>query len=316
MPALRKNLERLLIASLIAAWGVLSIPPRANAGIGDVAVLSRYTDTVRITSAGATRRPLLPDEILTEPFQVDSGEGAMGEISLPRDGRVWVGENTGAAIDPARAEVQLGNGTILLKFPKKHARRPLRLGDAALIGSGSIAIVDFEPEQYLKVIVVSGSVRIFLTSRFGHSRVLRPGEMIITHPRSGGIPEPAHVDLTRLAATSRLLRMAVGGTDAATAQGVLASARRQDKQKAAGRAFETNLWIDGRGTTVLIDQPPPGLVAGQVESEEPVGPDPPRSPKKKSAPLTAFVTGRTDASSSPDVGEDRFVFALDAFTLQ
>lgn len=58
---------------------------------------------------------------------------------------------------------------------------------------------------FSKMIVVEGTMRVYLNDRLGESMLIKPGEMIILNPNANRLPKPVKVDLNRLVRSSRLV---------------------------------------------------------------------------------------------------------------
>lgn len=302
------------------ATGVCFAPIHsAHASSKDFAVLSQSINDIQVAPEGSAPRKAGSGEQIQGRFAIISGPDSRGEVEFARDGVIWIGGNSSVSIDPRRREILPIRGALLIQFPRNGARL-IRLGTAALSGSGASAIVEYEEGTYAKVIVVSGSVRFFLTNRFGHSRVLRPGQMIVTTPEAASIPEPAHIDLGRLMASSRLLKMAADTAPVPAARSVRHAIQRQSDRKTATRLIETNLWINGRGTDLVIDQPvPPGEPDTLPVADLPSLAANENPPLEADAPIVAdasIVQNSADPSEAMTDQDSPFVFSLQAFSVQ
>jgi FecR protein len=72
------------------------------------------------------------------------------------------------------------------------------------------AQIAYYPGQYVKIIVLEGTVTVALQSLAGEFETLEPGQMLIINPSDKRLPEPVEVDLTRLIATSQLINASFG----------------------------------------------------------------------------------------------------------
>jgi len=71
--------------------------------------------------------------------------------------------------------------------------------------TGGIAVQGGNNEGFSKMIVVEGTMRIYLNDRVGESRLMKPGDMIILNPDANRLPEPVQVDIGRLIGSSKLV---------------------------------------------------------------------------------------------------------------
>jgi len=72
-------------------------------------------------------------------------------------------------------------------------------------GRGSLQVQSGSQAGFSKMIVVEGTMRVYLNDRLGESMLIRPGEMIILNPNANRLPRPVKVDLNRLVRSSRLV---------------------------------------------------------------------------------------------------------------
>lgn len=106
---------------------------------------------------------------------------------------------------------------------------------------------------YAKVMVLEGTLRLFLNTRIGESTLIKAGEMIILNPNAFRIPPPVEFDIARLTKTSLLVNSRSWGKTA-TSLGMVAVNREinaQSRQMRRGDLVQTNLVIPGGGTNVL-----------------------------------------------------------------
>jgi len=106
---------------------------------------------------------------------------------------------------------------------------------------------------YVKVLVLEGTLRLFLNTRLGESVLISAGHMIILDPQAIAIPPAVEFDIQRLAETSLLVDNRFWGGKA-TDLNMAVVAREvtiQDKLKDRGTLLETNLVIPGAGTEVV-----------------------------------------------------------------
>lgn len=318
----RRSFQRALLAWVATGLTIAAVP--APAVGGRVAQVTRAFHEIQVVTPGAASRKAVPGEFLEGSFRIEAGEDSRCELALPREGMLWIGGSTGVSVDTRKLQMRLERGAALIRFPAGGSR-PIRLGDTALVGKGASAIVEYGAGAYVKVIALAGSVRFFLPEHFGHSRVLRPGEMVILEPSPRAIPESVSIDLARLVNSSALVQMAATGEATWMMSAVNRAIQRQEKQKARARAFETNLWINGRGTSVLIGRAVPEEPANSGESDAPASDEAPDSRPADTAvaDLPAEPQGSSEGLDAGD-GEivqtppdpDAFVFSLQAFRLE
>jgi hypothetical protein len=145
---------------------------------------------------------------------------------------------------------------------------------------------------YVKVLVLEGTLRLFLNTRMGESVLVSAGQMIILDPKADVIPPPVQFDIAHLAQTSLLVDNKVWGNVATDLSLALVAKEEtaQSKQIARGQLLATNLVIPGSGTEVFsvaqlneINQAPPIAFLNPVSS--PTG-NPPTAPPTQTVPVT------------------------------
>lgn len=107
---------------------------------------------------------------------------------------------------------------------------------------------------FVKVMVLEGTLRLYLNNRVGESVLVKAGEMIILSPNATVIPPAIQFDIARLAETSLLVNNKFWGPAAnelalAAVNREIASQARSIEQ---GDLIKTNLVIYGGGTNVTL----------------------------------------------------------------
>ena len=101
----------------------------------------------------------------------------------------------------------------------------------------------------MKVLVLEGTVRCYLTNRLGESLLLQPGQILITKPDVTTLPEPADFDIAREMKTCLLVRE----FQPLPSQRLIEfEEQKQLKLIAKGKYIPSNLVIFGRGTQVTL----------------------------------------------------------------
>src|SRR6202023_3924748 len=111
-------------------------------------------------------------------------------------------------------------------------------------------VMEYIPNQYIKVLVLEGSLRLSRNGASSDSVVLRPGKMVIMRPDAKRIPDPADVDLEHIVKTSTLVNFP-GGDMLPSMALIHAAINDQAKELAKGILLPTNLVI-GHGTKVIL----------------------------------------------------------------
>src|SRR5205809_378199 len=121
---------------------------------------------------------------------------------------------------------------------------------AGLLPSAEVTTImmEYSPGQYLKVLVLEGSLRLSRNGSFGDSVVLHPGKMVIMRPDAKKIPDPIDVDLAEIVKTSTLVNFP--GSDILPSMSLIQAAiNDQARELTKGNLVPTNL-VMGHGTNV------------------------------------------------------------------
>ena len=105
----------------------------------------------------------------------------------------------------------------------------------------------------VKVMVLEGTLRMFLNNRVGESVLVDAGHMIILNPNAHRIPPPVEFNIARLAESSLLVNNGKwsGKATSLNMSAVNREISAQGKLISRGDLIQTNLMIDGGGTNVL-----------------------------------------------------------------
>lgn len=120
--------------------------------------------------------------------------------------------------------------------------------------TGTTVMLEYNPNAYVKFIVLEGTARIFLKGVLGESVLVHAGQLLMLHvsPMPNRLPDPVDVDINRILATSLLIR---GFPPIGSEQLMASNVRTQLEQKTVGELIDTNLVIYDRGTLVTLSDP-------------------------------------------------------------
>jgi uncharacterized RmlC-like cupin family protein len=123
----------------------------------------------------------------------------------------------------------------------------------AVAGTGATGIIERHGQFYVKVLVLEGTVRCYLTNRLGESVLVQPGQILITKPDVTALPEAADFDIAREMKTCLLIREF---QPLPSQQRIESEEQKQLKMIAKGTYIPSNLVILGRGTQVTLVNAP------------------------------------------------------------
>jgi len=139
---------------------------------------------------------------------------------------------------------------MLLQVPKGLGGATIHTAAVTAAITGTTIMMEYSPGQYLKVLVLEGSLRLSRNGSFGDSLVLRPGKMVIMRPDAKKIPDPIDIDLAEIVRTSTLVNFP--GSEVLPSMPLIQAAiTDQAKAVAKGTLVPTNL-VMGHGTKVVL----------------------------------------------------------------
>ena len=215
---------------------------------------------VRIVEKGqAAPRPAKAGESLAGSAAIQTASFSRAELQIQDRGLIRLGADTIFAQKADRPDLGLERGTMLLQTPWTWRGRTIRAGGVtASLKKGTVLIEHFAG-SHVKVLVLEGDLRVALNARFGESTVLTPGKMLIISDGETRLPQPVAVDLARVVKTSALIDGARFQTSLHGSAAPLPSLDAIEKQisrqsvaKSKARLAETNLLIEGAGTSVMV----------------------------------------------------------------
>ena len=190
-----------------------------------------------------------------------------------------LGANTIFSFTEGTRNLELTDGAMLLRVPKNAGGAKINTAAVTAAITGTTIMLEFHKNSYIKFIVLEGTGRIFIPNRVGESVLVHAGQMLITKPNAKNLTSPVDVDIRKLMKTSRLIR----GFGKMGSENLIAQTEAgQDKERAEGELYETNLAIYGAGTSIILDDqvhiqetqiaaqqnpPPPPVVPPVVPSE-------------------------------------------------
>ncbi len=142
---------------------------------------------------------------------------------------------------------------MLFQIPKGAGRLKIKTAAIAVASTGATGIIERHGQFYVKVLVLEGTVRCYLTNRLGESLLLQPGQILITKPDVTALPEPADFDIAREMKTCLLVREF---QPLPSQRRIESEEQKQLNLIAKGTYIPSNLVILGRGTQVTLVNAP------------------------------------------------------------
>ena len=255
-------------------------PPLFAAALKEATVTQTYNEVKVVAQSRADRSANSGDRI-TGDLGLRTGQQSRAELEFQDKTLTRLGANTIFNFENGTRDLQLEQGTMLLQVPKGAGGAKIRTAAITAAITGTSILLEYTPDYnpppgskkkkrkgYVKVIVLEGTLRLYLNNRVGESVLLEAGQMLITSPDTLQLPQAVDIDIARLVESSILVnnrywlqRRDIAGTRSTRALGeggalsmplIDDEIARQRALIARGTLVETNLGITGRGTLVMI----------------------------------------------------------------
>ncbi len=266
---------------LVAVLGLALPAPGSHAAALKQATVTQTYNEVKVVAPSRDDRPAAPGERITGDTGVRTGRLSRAELEFQDKTLTRLGANTIFNFENGTRDLALEQGTMLLQVPKGAGGAKIRTAAITAAITGTSILLEYTPDYnpppgskkkkrkgYVKVIVLEGTLRLYLNNRMGESVLLEAGQMLITSPDTLQLPQSVDIDIARLVDTSILVnnrfwqqgkdKPVTGTTRGVGQRGTLSMSLideeiiRQRDLIAKGRLIETNLGITGRGTDVMI----------------------------------------------------------------
>ena len=211
--------------------------------------VTHVVNDVKLISAHAAPHAAVVGKSVRDGDVIGTGAASHSELILADQAIVRLGPKTTVSFSEATRTMNLGEGAMLFQIPKSAGDVKIKTDAIMTESTGATGIIERHGQFYVKVLVLEGTVRCYLTNRLGESLLVQPGQILITKPDVTALPEPADFDIAREMKTCLLVREFQS----------LRSQRRieSEEQKqlnliAKGTYIPSNLVILGRGTQVTL----------------------------------------------------------------
>ena len=215
--------------------------------------VTQVVKDVKLGSPQAAPRQVAVGESLRDGDAINTGVTGRSELTFSDQTIARLGAKTNVSFSNETRTVDLGEGAMLFQIPKGAGRLKIETAAIAVASTGATAIIERHGQFYVKVLVLEGSVRCYLTNRLGESLLLRPGQILIAKPDVTALPEPADFDIAREMKTCLLVREF---QPLPSQRRIESEEQRQLNLIAKGTFIPSNLVILGRGTQVTLVNAP------------------------------------------------------------
>jgi ferric-dicitrate binding protein FerR (iron transport regulator) len=241
----------------ILAYGLLIFllltAARLNAAQLQEPRVTQVVKQVKIGRPEAALRLAAVGESVRDGDAIDTGVTGHIELTLPNQTIARLGAKTNVNFRDGTRTMDLAEGAVLFQVPKGGGRLKIKSNAIAVASTGATGIIERHGQFYVKVLVLEGTVRCYLTNRLGESLLLRPGQILITKPDVTALPEPADFDIAREMKTCLLVREF---QPLPSQRQIESEEQKQRNLIAKGTYIPSNLVIFGRGTQVTVVSAP------------------------------------------------------------
>src|SRR2546423_4668961 len=263
----------LRVGGICLLGAVLAAIVNTNAAELKEARVTQIVRDVKLLPNAAPARPALVNDQVHDGTAVRTGIESRSELIFTDATLARLGANTIFSFTEGTRNLELTDGAMLLRVPKNAGGAKINTAAVTAAITGTTVMLEFHKNSYVKFIVLEGTGRIFLPSHVGESVLIHAGQMLIAKPDAKNLSNPVDVDIRTIRKTSRLIK----GFGKMGSENLIAQTEAgQDKERAEGELYETNLAIYGGGTSIILNDQvhiqETQIAAQQNPRPPPVGP--------------------------------------------
>jgi hypothetical protein len=274
-----KRISRLSARTLTAAT-LLSIScVLAAESSKKEARVTRIIREVNLLPEEAKPRAAALNDQVREGTAVRTGDESKSELTFLDLTITRLGANSIFSFNRAGRDVDLSNGSILLRLPKDSGGATIRTSGVTAGIAGTTVILEAPHSGRNKLIVLEGLSRLTLRKYPDQSKLVHAGEMLDVPPGARILPDPVKIDLQQVMRTHPLIK------DFAPLPSEPLIADEIQKQRSPGY--------------VSAARPPLLLTGVPIPRKPPANPPPSGQPPGGPAPGTGTVDGGITPVRSP-----------------
>ena len=160
---------------------------------------------VKVLPEEAAARPAAVNDRVGQGEAVRTGDASRSELTFPDLTISRLGANTIYSFDKAGRDVQLTNGSLLLRVPKGSGGGNIRTDPVTVAVTGTTLIFEHARAGRSKLIVLEGGARLSLRKVRGQSRDLRAGQMLEVPAGATTLGMPVDINLDEVMKTHPLV---------------------------------------------------------------------------------------------------------------
>src|ERR1700716_4060062 len=236
--------------TVVVVGCALSLQQSVVAGPLTSAQITKIINRVRVIDPVKGGHPAILREVIKDDLGLQTGVQSRSELLFQDDTLTRIGAETFFSFKTGTRDMTLERGSMLLQVPKGLGGAKIHTAAVTAAITGTTIMMEYIPDQHIKVLVLEGSLRLSRNGTFGDSLVLTPGKMVIMRPDAKKIPDPIDVDLENVVKTSALVNFPNETAPLPSMPLIQAAISEQAKQLTAKNLVPTNL-IMGHGTKVI-----------------------------------------------------------------
>ena len=237
--------------SFVVAAGCIFSIHLSVAGPLTSAEVTKIINRVSVVDPEKGGHPAAIREVIKDDLGLQTGVQSRSELLFQDDTLTRIGAETFFSFKTGTRDMTLEKGSMLLQVPKGLGGAKIHTAAVTAAITGTTIMMEYFPDQYIKVLVLEGSLRLSRNGTFGDSLVLTPGKMVIMRPDAKKIPDPIDVDLENVVKTSTLVNFPNEAAPLPSMPLIQAAISEQAKQLATKNLVPTNL-VMGHGTRVIL----------------------------------------------------------------
>jgi FecR protein len=195
-------------------------------------------------------RPAALQDVIKDELGLETGKKSRSELLFQDDTLTRLGAETFFSFKTGTRDMTLEKGSMLLQVPKGLGGAQIHTAAVTAAITGTTIMLEYIPKQYIKVLVLEGSLRLSRNGILGDSVVLRPGKMVIMRPDAKKIPEPVDVDLAHIVKTSSLVNFP--DAEPLPSMSLIQTAIDDQQSQLATRDLVPTNLVMGHGTNVVL----------------------------------------------------------------
>jgi hypothetical protein len=214
------------------------------------AEVTKVINRVSVIDPAKGSHPAMLRDVIKDNLALQTGARSRSELLFQDNTLTRIGAETFFSFKTGTRDMTLEKGSMLLQVPKGLGGATIHTAAVTAAITGTTIMMEYSPGQYLKVLVLEGSLRLSRNGSFGNSLVLHAGKMVIMRPDAKKIPDPIDIDLAEIVRTSILVNFP-GSKVLPSMPLIQAAIADQAKAVAKGTLVPTNL-VMGHGTKVVL----------------------------------------------------------------